>query len=292
MFRWILLPLSCRRAGSASLLLFSVLPACGERPMSSFVLIQFGAPVLAALAGGAAGWWLRGRPTGKVAKPPELPQKKVAAQVLQSLQAAAETVRSCVEQHTECIRTIKSELNEASSTEPVIITKLAESIIESNGLVQHQCNDIRKTLHSKRQEIRDCLANSDRLLFTFASLDRQEHAYRQVLVVAGSAGGRAERRDQGARAAAAKDQRRPGKRLRQHGRRDRKCRDANPRRHGRRSAARRRDRAADRGAGRKRRDAGDSHARRSADVAAEPPGTGSRAAAGRRAGAAIRRWPR
>ncbi len=149
--------------------------------MASVVLIQFGAPILAALAGGALGWWLRGRPSGKARKRPDPPQKKAAAQILQSLQAAAETVRSCVEQHSDCIRAIKSELDEASSTEPVIITKLAESIIQSNDLAQHQCNDIRKSLHNKRQEIRDCLASSDRLLFTFASLDRQKQAYRQVL---------------------------------------------------------------------------------------------------------------
>lgn len=149
--------------------------------MSSFALIQFVAPVLAALVGGAAGWWLRGSPKGKVTKPRELPQKKVASQVLQNLQAAAETVRSCVEQHADCIRAIKSELDESSSTEPIIITKLANSIVESTDLVQHQCNDIRTTIHFKRQEIRDCLANSDRLLFTFASLDRQEQAYRHVL---------------------------------------------------------------------------------------------------------------
>jgi diguanylate cyclase (GGDEF)-like protein len=149
--------------------------------MSSFVLVQFGAPVLAALAGGAAGWWLRGRPRNKVGKQPETPQKRMAAQVLQNLQAAADTVRCCVEQHADCIRAIKSELDEASSAKPIILTKLADSIIESTELVQHQCNDIRKTIHGKRQEIRDCLANSDRLLFTLASLDRQEQAYRQVL---------------------------------------------------------------------------------------------------------------
>jgi diguanylate cyclase len=110
-----------------------------------------------------------------------LPQKQVASQIFQNLQAAADTVRACVEQHAECIRAIKSELDETSSTEPQIITKLAESIVESTDLVQHQCNDIRKTIRDKRQEIRDCLASSDRLLFTFASLDRQEQAYRQVL---------------------------------------------------------------------------------------------------------------
>jgi diguanylate cyclase len=149
--------------------------------MSSFALMQFGAPVLAALAGGAAGWWLRGRPQGKSASPPVVPEKKVAAHVLQNLQAAAETVRSCVEQHADCLRAIQSELDESSSTESIIITKLADSIMNSTDLVQHQCNDIRQTIHGKRQEIRDCLANSDRLLFTFASLDRQERAYRQVL---------------------------------------------------------------------------------------------------------------
>ncbi len=149
--------------------------------MSSFVLIQFGAPVVAALAGGAIGWWLRGLPKAKAGKQPDVPQKQVAARVLQSLQAAAETVRACVEQHSDCIRAIKSELDETTSTEPVIITKLAESIIESTDLAQHQCNDIRTTLNGKRQEIRDCLASADRLLFTFASLDRQKQAYRQVL---------------------------------------------------------------------------------------------------------------
>jgi hypothetical protein len=149
--------------------------------MSLVVLIQFGAPLLAALAGGAFGWWLRGRPAGKVRQRPEISQKQLAAQALQNLQAAADTVRSCVEQHSECIRAIKDEFDESSSTEPVVITKLAESIIESNQLAQHQCNDIRHELHSKRQEIRDCLANWDGLLFTFASLDRQKQAYRQVL---------------------------------------------------------------------------------------------------------------
>jgi diguanylate cyclase (GGDEF)-like protein len=53
--------------------------------------------------------------------------------------------------------------------------------VQSTDLARHQCKDIGQTLQSKRQEIRDCLANSDRLLFTFASLDRQEQAYRQVL---------------------------------------------------------------------------------------------------------------
>jgi diguanylate cyclase (GGDEF)-like protein len=151
--------------------------------MSSLVLIQFGAPVLAALVGGATGWLLRGRPPAQTrpAKKQEAPQKRVAANVLQSLQAAADTVKSCVEQHTDCIKAIMSELETATSDEPVVITKLADSIVESNELVQHQCDEVRKTIRDQRHEIRNCLANSDRLLFTFASLDRQEQAYRQVL---------------------------------------------------------------------------------------------------------------
>jgi diguanylate cyclase (GGDEF)-like protein len=149
--------------------------------MSSAVLIQFGAPTLAALAGGAAGWWLRGLPGKKARKSPDVPQKAVAAQVLQNLQAAADTVRACVEQHTNCIRAIQSELDEPTSAEPVIITKLADSIVESNKLAEHQCDGIRKALRDKRQEIRDCLTSSNGLLFTFASLDRQSQAYQQVL---------------------------------------------------------------------------------------------------------------
>ena len=149
--------------------------------MSSLILVQFGLSLLSALLGGAAGWWLRGRPIARTTKRAVTDRKHVAAQVLQNLQAATDTVRSCVEQHTECIRTIQSELNGATATEPAIITNAAASIIASNGLVQHQINDIRHTLDDKRREIRDCLANTDGLLFTFASLDRQKHIYRQVL---------------------------------------------------------------------------------------------------------------
>ena len=149
--------------------------------MSSFVLIQVGAPVLAALAGGAAGWWLRGRPTAKCAKQPRS-SAKASRRPSAAKSSGGGRNSSVVRRTTRRLHSrIKSELDEATSTEPIIITKLADSIVESTDLVQHQCNDIRKSIHTKRQEIRNCLANSDRLLFTFASLDRQEQAYRQVL---------------------------------------------------------------------------------------------------------------
>jgi diguanylate cyclase len=150
--------------------------------MTPIILIQIAAPVVAALLGGAFGWWLRARPWRTPAsKPREIPRKQQTSQILQSLQNATDTVRSCIEQHTECIRAIQAELNESTATEPAIITQLAESIIESNGLVQHQCNDLRATITEKRKEIRDCLAGSQGLLFTFAALDRQQQAYNQVL---------------------------------------------------------------------------------------------------------------
>jgi len=149
--------------------------------MSTLLLVQLGAPVLAALAGGAAGWWLRGRSLPRATKPRELPAKQQTAHVLQSLQAAADTVRTCIEQHADCIRTIQAELQSTPATEPAIITQLAESIIQSNGLVQHQCTDIRRHIADKRQEIHGQLANSSGLLFTFATLDRQQQAYNQVL---------------------------------------------------------------------------------------------------------------
>ena len=56
-------------------------------------------------------------------------RKHVAEQALQGLHAAAETVRSCVEQHIECIRQVESELRDTSATEPAIISNAAESII-------------------------------------------------------------------------------------------------------------------------------------------------------------------
>ena len=149
--------------------------------MPSLVLTQFGLSLLAALLGAAVGWWLRGRPTFNPLPRHPADQKQTAADVLQSLQAAADTVRSCVEQHTECIRTIQSELNETTSTEPAIISQAAESIIESTGLAQHQFNDIRIAIDERRQEIRNCLATTGGLLFTFAELDRQKHMYRRVL---------------------------------------------------------------------------------------------------------------
>jgi diguanylate cyclase (GGDEF)-like protein len=112
---------------------------------------------------------------------PNTERNDFAKQALQSLHAAAETVRSCVEQHIECMRALHAELQESSATEPQIITNAAASIVAANGLVQHQFNDIRRVLDDKKDEISDCLANSESLLLTFASLDRQKHAYRQVL---------------------------------------------------------------------------------------------------------------
>src|SRR5262245_47380824 len=151
--------------------------------MTQLVLIQFTLSLMAALLGSVAGWWLRGRPKAGEAtvSRPAADRNEFAKHALQSLHAAAETVRSCVEQHIECMRALQAELQESSATEPAIITNAAASIVAANGLVQHQFNDIRRVIDSKKSEISDCLAGSEGLLLTFASLDRQKHAYRQVL---------------------------------------------------------------------------------------------------------------
>jgi diguanylate cyclase len=153
-----------------------------EDLMSQLVLIQFALSLVAALLGATAGWWMRGRPLARTTENrPSANQNDFAKQALQSLHAAAETVRSCVEQHTECIRALQAELKESSATDPAIINNAAASIVAANGLVQHQFHDIERVINSQKKEISDCLNNSEGLLFTFASLDRQKHAYRQVL---------------------------------------------------------------------------------------------------------------
>ncbi|MEX2318103.1 MAG: diguanylate cyclase [Pirellulales bacterium] len=153
--------------------------------MSQFWLAEFGFGLLIALVGGLGGWWLRGRsspPSRRLPPAERQPDRKLlAGQALESLHAAAETVRSCVQQHIDCIQAIRAELNTTSATEPAIITNAAQSIIAANGLVQHQLGDVQRVLDVKQEEIKDCLAQSDGLFFTFASLDRQKHVYRQVL---------------------------------------------------------------------------------------------------------------
>jgi diguanylate cyclase len=151
--------------------------------ITQLILIQFSLSLVAALLGAAAGWWLRGLPKAKAPAEsrPANDRNDFAKQALQSLHATTETVRSCVEQHIECMRALQAELQETSATEPAIITNAAASIVAANGLVQHQFNDIRRVLDNKKNEISDCLAGSQSLLLTFASLDRQKHAYRQVL---------------------------------------------------------------------------------------------------------------
>jgi diguanylate cyclase len=150
--------------------------------MSQLVVLQFVLSLLAGLLGGAAGWWLRGRPKAGVREDRASSDRdEFAKQALQSLHAAAESVRTAVEQHIECIRALQAELREGSASEPTIINNAAASIVTANGLIQHQFNDLQKVINSKKNEISDRLHNSDGLLFTFASLDRQKHAYRQVL---------------------------------------------------------------------------------------------------------------
>jgi diguanylate cyclase (GGDEF)-like protein len=154
--------------------------------MTQLIAIQFALSLLAALLGAAAGWWLRGRPFAAKASPlvsrsAAANRKEFAKHALQSLHAAAESVRSCVEQHNECMRAVQSELKSTSSTEPAIITSAAASIIAANGLVQHQMDDIQRAVSTNKSEISDCLTGSEGLLFTFGALDRQKHVYRKVL---------------------------------------------------------------------------------------------------------------
>lgn len=149
--------------------------------MESAWLLEFIFCMVVALLGAVGGWWLRGRFPRVVTLQLPTDRKEIAEHAFQSLHAAAESVRSCVEQHIACIQTIKAELAETSATEPAIINSAAASIIAANGLVQHQFDDIQRTLDSRKEEITESLAYPDGLLFTFASLDRQKHVYRQVL---------------------------------------------------------------------------------------------------------------
>lgn len=152
--------------------------------MTRFWLLGFGISAFVALLGMVAGWWLRGRVGEKPSGAPPRPRadrRSLAEQALQGLHAAAETVRSCVQEHIECIQTIESELKETSATEPAILSNAADSIIAANGLVQHRMGSVQTILDDSQEEIRDHLSDPFGLLITFASLDRQKHIYRQVL---------------------------------------------------------------------------------------------------------------
>ena len=151
--------------------------------MAQFWLLGFGLSLVAGGFAFVAGWWLRGlrMEAAPVASRARGERKALAEQALQGLHAAAESVRSCVEQHIECIQTVESELRQTSATEPAIISNAAESIIAANGLVQHQFNDIQRIIDHRHGEIQDHLSDPYGLFFTFASLDRQRHVYRQVL---------------------------------------------------------------------------------------------------------------
>jgi diguanylate cyclase (GGDEF)-like protein len=152
--------------------------------MMQIWLLGFGVSLASALVAFGVGWWLRGVSTGRIPAPVNLPRgerKSLAEQALQGLHAAAETVRSCVEQHIECIRAVEAELHSNSATEPAIISNAADSIIAANGLVQHQFNDIQRMIDNRHGEIEDHLSDPYGLFVTFASLDRQQHVYRQVL---------------------------------------------------------------------------------------------------------------
>src|SRR3972149_1169045 len=152
--------------------------------MTRFWLLGFGISAVVALFGVGAGWSLRGRvreePSGAPPRP-RADRRSLAEQALQGLHAAAETVRSCVQEHIECIQTIESELKETSATEPEILSNAADSIIAANGLVQHRMGSVQTILDDSQEEIRNHLPDPFGLLILFASLDRQQHIYYKVL---------------------------------------------------------------------------------------------------------------
>jgi diguanylate cyclase (GGDEF)-like protein len=151
--------------------------------MANIWLLGLGLSVVSAGVAFCAGWLLRGiRAPQRSTQPlPKAERKQLAEEALRGLHAATESVRSCVEEHIECIRQVESELRDTSGTEPAIISNAAESIIQANGLVQHQFNDIQRMIDNRHGEIQDHLTDPYGLFFTFASLDRQRHIYRQVL---------------------------------------------------------------------------------------------------------------
>ena len=254
--------------------LISWSPLLAEVVCRRSFLIQFGAPVLAAFAGGAVGWWLRGRPTGKAAEAARSSREsRRRRRFCRSLQAAAETVRSCVEQHTDCIRTIQVGIERidvrpsphyhANWPSRSSSRTASSAPVQRHPQYAQQASGRRFATAWRIRTV--CCSRSPR------SIDRSKRTAR--CCVAGSACGRVGRRDQRARPAAAENQRRAWKtaRIKRPGQVTAAV-DADSRCHGRHAKASRRGRAADRGTGRKRADAGDSDAHRSADVAAESPG--------------------
>jgi diguanylate cyclase (GGDEF)-like protein len=143
-----------------------------------------GISVASALAAFVVGWWLRGVRSDRshgAAPRKSSDRRQLTERALSSLNSAAESVRSCVEEHIACIQAIETELHESSATDPAMLYNAADSIIAANGLVQHQFNDIQQLLDNRQVEMHDHLGDPYGLLSTYASLDRQKHVYRQVL---------------------------------------------------------------------------------------------------------------
>jgi len=151
--------------------------------MAHIWLLGIGVSILSATVAFCAGWWscrLRLQaPTAPTV--PKVERERVAEQTLQGLHAAVTTVRSCVQQHIDCIRQIESELRHVLATEPAIISNAAESIIAANELVQQQFNNIQRIIDDRHGELQHQLTDPYGLFFTFVSLDQQRHVYRQVL---------------------------------------------------------------------------------------------------------------
>ena len=154
--------------------------------MSQILADGFRAVVVSAASAFVAGWWLRGLRLMRSASA-AAPRKRGDRRQLteQALAGSARRGRNRAlvrrSSTSSAFKAIETELRESSATEPAMISNAADSIIAANGLVQHQFNDIQQMLDNRQVEMQDHVSDPYGLLFTFASLDRQKHVYRQVL---------------------------------------------------------------------------------------------------------------
>lgn len=142
-------------------------------------LIDLCFAALCVAAGVTGGVWLGTRRRAAAGEKPRARTReqtqKATRDSLHGISAAVETVQACVRQHSECLNVIGSELRGGDATDA------AASIVEANQLAAHQFRELRGDLDARANEVREQLGPPGWLMLTSLTLDRQKHAYQQVL---------------------------------------------------------------------------------------------------------------
>jgi len=133
--------------------------------------------LLMALAGGVAGWWIRGRAERASANQ----HKRLVREAMEGLQDCTSKIRTRVAAHASDMKRVMEELAETDSPDSSVVNLAVEHIVDSTDQVRRQLSETEQKLQLEATVIGRSISEEQPELLFMKRLDHKKRLYRKVL---------------------------------------------------------------------------------------------------------------